>query len=81
MPLTKSKPKCMVELNHKPLLKHQIDVLINNGIKDITIGGYLHETIDFKEITLHQTPEFAQSIWFTHYFVQGNYLKKMTMIF
>lgn len=60
MPLTKSKPKCMVELNHKPLLKHQIDVLINNGIKDINvIGGYLHETIDFKEITLHQNPEFA----------------------
>lgn len=47
-PLTNDRPKCMVELNGKPLLHYQLEVLEECGIdnKDIAIvGGYLQEAL------------------------------------
>ena len=51
-PLTDHRPKCMVELLGQPLIKHQLDVLTKNDIKDIYVAtGYLEDKIDFLEVT------------------------------
>lgn len=45
--LTKDKPKCLVEVNGKPMLEYQLDALKANGIKDIIIAtGYLGKKIE-----------------------------------
>lgn len=46
MPLTADKPKCLVELNGKPLLQYSLEALADNGITEITLViGYLGESI------------------------------------
>lgn len=50
-PLTNTRPKCMVELLGKPLVKHQIDILNSKGIVDIYVAtGYLEDKIDYPQI-------------------------------
>lgn len=47
-PYTDNKPKCMVELNGKPLLHHQLEVLMSCNVekKDIALAaGYLQEAL------------------------------------
>lgn len=58
-PLTNDRPKCMVELNGKPLIKHQLDLFERHNIKDISvITGYLQEKIDFKGVKKYFNPKF-----------------------
>jgi choline kinase len=58
-PLTNDRPKCMVEVNGKPLIKHQLDLFLKNNIQDINvITGYLGEKIYFTEITKYYNPKF-----------------------
>lgn len=46
-PITNTCPKCMVEVNGIPIIKKQIDNLIENGINDITVvAGYLYEVLN-----------------------------------
>ncbi len=46
-PLTDDRPKSMVAVNGKPILKKQIENLINNGVTDITIvTGYKSDIIE-----------------------------------
>ncbi len=45
-PLTDCRPKCMVELNGRPILWYNVNWLISHGCKKITICcGYLHDVI------------------------------------
>jgi UDP-N-acetylglucosamine diphosphorylase / glucose-1-phosphate thymidylyltransferase / UDP-N-acetylgalactosamine diphosphorylase / glucosamine-1-phosphate N-acetyltransferase / galactosamine-1-phosphate N-acetyltransferase len=45
-PLTDNMPKCMIELNCKPLLAYTIDILRNNGINNLVlIVGYKKKVI------------------------------------
>ena len=45
-PLTDNTPKPMVPVNGRPFLEHLIELLIDNGIKEIVLCvGYLHEKI------------------------------------
>ena len=47
-PLTNDRPKCMLKLNGKTILQHQLDVFHANGITDISlIKGYKKEAIDY----------------------------------
>ncbi|MCT7471124.1 phosphocholine cytidylyltransferase family protein [Aliarcobacter cryaerophilus] len=58
-PLTNDRPKCMVELNGKPLIKHQLDLFEKFDIKDINvITGYLREKIDFQCVKKYFNPKF-----------------------
>ena len=39
-------PKCMLEINGRPIIKHQIDSFKKNGIEDIfVVTGYKSEMI------------------------------------
>ena len=38
-PITKKIPKPLALINNKPILGHQIDYLINQGISDMEISG------------------------------------------
>ena len=50
-PITKSKPKCLVELFGKSIIEHQIDIFHKCGINEIVIvRGYLSEMINFDGI-------------------------------
>ena len=49
MPITENIPKSLVEVNGKPILFKQIDNLLENGIKDITIiSGYKADVLEQK---------------------------------
>ena len=46
-PLTLEKPKCLVEINKKPILEHWIDKLENIGIQKVLINThYLAEKVN-----------------------------------
>jgi len=48
-PMTDSKPKCLVEVNCKPIIFKQIENLVENNIDDITIvAGYKHDVLQSK---------------------------------
>ena len=50
-PLTNDRPKCMVELNGKPLIKHQLELFNKFDIKDVNVvAGYLEDKINFKGV-------------------------------
>lgn len=58
-PLTNDKPKCMLELNGKTLLQHQIEALSGAGIdRIVVVKGYKKEMINY--------PDLA-------YYINGNY--------
>ncbi|RDU71255.1 phosphocholine cytidylyltransferase family protein [Helicobacter aurati] len=66
MPLTKDKPKCMVEYQGKKLIDYQIEALYQANIKDIAIVGgykfailqhYLQQKYDLLQ-TFYQNPQF-----------------------
>tara|TARA_B110000438_G_scaffold209708_1_gene201634 strand:- start:3461 stop:4258 length:798 start_codon:yes stop_codon:yes gene_type:complete len=59
-PLTKNKPKGMVNIFKKNLLEWQIDTLKSCGINDITIvKGYLEQLINFKKINYKHNKKYA----------------------
>jgi choline kinase len=58
-PLTKEKPKCMVELFGKSLLSRQILIMKSLGISDITlVTGYKKEMIKNENLKIIENPNF-----------------------
>ena len=39
-PITNKTPKCLVEINNKPLLLHWIELLVNAGVDSILINTH-----------------------------------------
>jgi len=61
-PLTNSKPKCMIELFGKSLLEHNIQLLRNCGITDISIvTGYLPKSISISDVSYFHNPNFINT--------------------
>ena len=61
-PLTNNQPKCMVDLQGKPLIDHQLDVLKDVGISDLHIvTGYLAEKIERTGVRKHFNPDYAST--------------------
>lgn len=53
-PLTRDRPKCLVEVAGKTILQHQIDALAANGIRRIAVvGGYRFDALQAHCGTLH----------------------------
>lgn len=58
-PLTNDRPKCMVELEDKPLIKYQLDLFKKFNISDINIvTGYLQEKIEFENVNKYFNPKY-----------------------
>ena len=62
-PITKTTPKSMIEINGKPFISHQLEILKNNGFTDVCICvGYLgNQIVDFvnsKDFGLNITINF-----------------------
>lgn len=59
-PLTDEVPKCMVELEGKSILEHQLIAARAAGVSDIhVVLGYRHEAVRFPGITKHINDDFA----------------------
>jgi len=53
-PLTSNKPKCMLEINGRTLLQHQIEALKGTGIDRIVlIKGYKKEMINYPDLVYY----------------------------
>ena len=49
LPITMSVPKCLVPVNSKPILEHQLEALLTAGVRDvILVVGYLSELLSDK---------------------------------
>ena len=68
MPFTTNKPKCLVSINNKCLIDHQINVLKSRNIKDITIvTGYLGYQLTGKgRIIMNKNYEETNMIYSLH---------------
>jgi len=72
-PLTNNKPKCMVELRNKPLIKHQLDLFKKFGIVDVNVvTGYLDKMIDYDVLTKFHNPFFDQTNMVNTLFCAGD---------
>ena len=67
-PITNDRPKSLVPVNGKPILFKQIENLLENGIRDITIvSGYKAEILDsavharWPEITVIESVDYAST--------------------
>ena len=48
-PITMSVPKCLVQVNSKPILEHQFDALLQAGIRDVVlVVGHLGKLLSDK---------------------------------
>ncbi len=57
--LTKDIPKCVLNVNGKPIIRHTIELFRNKGINDISvIRGYKKEKINFPDITYFENTDF-----------------------
>lgn len=58
-PLTDDRPKCMVELDGKPIIEHQLDLFKKFNLTDINVvTGYLEEKINFNGLEKFYNPKF-----------------------
>ena len=62
MDLTKDRPKCMLELGGKTILKRQIECLEKCGVKDIVVvRGYKKRKINYPGIRYVSNPNFKEN--------------------
>ncbi len=62
IPITKEKPKTMLEIKGKTILQRILEALRNNGIKDIVIvRGYKSEQINLPDIKYYENSNFLNN--------------------
>ena len=60
--LTEDKPKCMLKVNSKTILKHQIEAYKANGIKNIAvIRGYKKDQINLKNLKYYENTDYKNN--------------------
>lgn len=61
-PLTEDRPKCMIDVRGKPLLRTMVATIRGCGIRHVTVvAGYGKETINVPSIDLRTNPNFAET--------------------
>lgn len=59
-PFTDDRPKCLVELNGRPLLHRQLDILRAAGLTEIAlVGGYRVDCLEGQGVKVLHNPRFA----------------------
>jgi len=80
-PLTNDKPKGLIELFGKNILKRQIDTFISSGISDISIvTGFNAEMINFPQINYFHNPNFKTTNMVETLFCAKEKLNESTII-
>ncbi len=75
-PLTDDIPKCMVEIDGKPMLEWQLDLLTDAGIENIVVvTGYLEDKIRYPQITKVHNPEYSSTNMVYSLFCAEEYLQ------
>ena len=60
--LTRDTPKCMLKINSKTILEHQLDAYKANGISDISIvRGFKKEKIQFDHIKYYENTDYKNN--------------------
>lgn len=60
--LTDDKPKCMIDVRGQPVLRRQVSMLNEAGVRDVTVvRGYRKEAIDLPSIETVDNDEFADT--------------------
>ena len=60
--LAEDRPKCLVELAHKPLIRRQIAALRGGGVPAIGIvRGYLGYMINIEDVTYFENPHWSET--------------------
>jgi len=81
LPLTKDKPKSLIEFAGKSLLITQIDMFRKNGINDISIvSGYKKEKIVIDNINYFENKEFRKTSTLLSLFCAQEKIKNSTII-
>jgi len=81
LPLTKDKPKSLIEFAGKSLLITQIDMFRKNGINDISIvTGYKKEKIVIDNINYFENKEFGKTSTLLSLFCAQEKIKNSTII-
>jgi len=78
----KDHPKCCVDINGKPLIKHTMELLNSKGITDIAIisgyhNDYLQDVLKDHQFTrifnpFYRVTNSLASLWFAQDFIQGD---------
>lgn len=86
-PLTKDRPKCMLELNGKTLLMHQMDALRAAGVdRIVVIKGYRQEVINYPGIEYclnsdYENNNILSSLFYAQKQMEGGFIAAYSDIF
>tara|TARA_Y100001936_G_scaffold20267_1_gene17363 strand:+ start:26087 stop:26875 length:789 start_codon:yes stop_codon:yes gene_type:complete len=81
LPLTKDKPKSLIEFDGKTLLERNIEIFKKHGINDITIvTGYKKEKIIFKDINYIENENFEHNSTLLSLFYAIKEIKNSTIV-
>jgi len=62
LPVTKELPKCLLEINGKTMLQHQLDAFKENNITDVAIvKGFQHEKIDVGNVSYFLNEDYENN--------------------
>ena len=76
--LTRDIPKCMLKVDSKTILEHQLDAYNSNGITDISIvRGYKKDKINFNQLKYYENTDYQNnnilnSLFYAEKEIQGN---------
>jgi choline kinase len=78
-----SVPKCLLEVNGKKILRHQLDALRSHGVQDVVVVvGYLGEkirdflgpTVSYVENTVYEESNSSYSLWLAKDRLVGDFI-------
>lgn len=81
--LTEDKPKCLIEVGGKPLIKHQLDILADHGVGPVLIVlGYKADAVrgvtgdgaDYIVNSRYEETNSLYSLWLAREWVKGPFL-------
>src|SRR5579863_4593540 len=79
--LSEDRPKCLVELAHKPLVRRQIAALRRGGVSTIGIvRGYLGNMINIEDLTYFENPRWAETNMVMSLVAAANWLRSDSVV-
>jgi choline kinase len=75
------RPKCLVELAHKPLIMRQIAALRGGGVSKVAaVRGYLGHKIDIPDTTYFENPRWAETNMVMSLVAASDWMRTQTVV-